>query len=488
MYAQVLSKSRYVHGLQCLKMLHYMVHRPELARELTEFEQAIVDQGTAVGIEATKRFPRGVEIQAKSREYKLAAKLTQEAIERGEETIFEASFLHQGAYARIDILNKSDSGWDVIEVKSSSSVKPEHKDDIAFQVWILKQLGIPVSGAYLMHINNQCTYPDLTNLFTVVDLAADVAERLPRIEAKKHELLSVINSPAAPEVGIGPHCAKPHDCPYKAHCWADKNIPVPSIFDFSRVGKRGWDLYRRGAVDVHDITEDDLTERLLIPLKVYQTGKRWVDQQKLNEHFSSWKYPLYFLDFESINPAIPRFEGTRPYQHIPFQYSLHTLATPDAELCHTDFLHTEQSDPRPGLVEKLCKDIGPIGSVVVYHASFERGIISDLAAAFPDSSAQLNSINTRLVDLEKVIIDAVYDPKFLGSYSIKRVAPALLTEEASYEGMVIKDGTEAMRGYEEVVGGSAGDAVREQLIAGLREYCAKDTELMYQLFSASELA
>ncbi|MCB0345177.1 MAG: DUF2779 domain-containing protein [Bdellovibrionales bacterium] len=466
-----------------MKMLHYAVHRSELARERTEFEQAILDQGTVVGTYATKRYPHGVEIQAQPRQYELAAKLTQEAIERGEETIFEASFLHQGAYARVDILNKSDSGWDVIEVKSSSHVKPEHKDDLAFQIWILNQLNIPVSGSYLMHINNQCTYPDLTNLFTIVDLAPDVAERLPQIEASKHELLSVINSPDAPEVDIGPHCTKPYDCLYKAHCWADKNIPVPSVFDLNKVGKRGWDLYRRGVVDVHDITEDDLTERLHIPLQVYRTGERWVDQQKLNEHFSSWQYPLYFLDFESINPAIPRFEGTRSYQHIPFQYSLHTLETPDAELTHTDFLHTDPSDPRPALVDKLVNDIGPSGSIVVYHASFERGIISDLAAAFPDSSAQLNAMNTRLVDLEKVIIDAVYDPKFLGSYSIKKVAPALLGEAASYEGMAIGDGTAAMRGYEEVVGCATSHERRTNLVEYLKDYCRKDTILMVLLLA-----
>lgn len=480
-----LNKSRFVIGQQCPKALYLATHAPGKRPALTSLERKTLTAGNVVGQAARHAIPNGVLI--KSLNSAQALQETQQAIKAGALTLYEAAFSYDDVLIRVDILSRDsvDRPWDFYEVKATTyndckkEQKDEYRNDIAIQIWVLNNLGIPLRRISLMHLNRECRYPNLDDLFAYRDYSQEIIQELSDIESSIQRLRATLSQQEQPKISIGPHCDKPRACPFKNHC--RKDIPKTSIFNIPRNLKK-WEQYERGVISTDDLMMSDFSSEIQKrALQCYQDNRPYFDKKTVSELLNLWEYPLAYLDFEAIDHAIPRYPGARPYQHIPFQFSCHIQRTPDAELKHEEFLWTSSDDPRPAFIRELIKKVPKRGSIVVYYAPYESTRLKELAEDFPEYCEQLNDIRDRLVDLMVVIQKGVYYPEFMGSFSIKKVAPAILGETASYSNLEIGDGVEAMLAFEKITGLPSDFLKRHALIDSLRRYCEQDTLLMVKL-------
>jgi hypothetical protein len=479
----MLSKTKLLNGLRCLKSLYLTVHHPELATPTTPEDQARFDQGTAIGIKAREYYPGGVLIENAPWDFGGSLAKTRQLIDSGVTTIYEAAFEYQGCYARLDIIqyNAETKCWCVFEVKSSTKVKPEHFEDAGLQVWIAVGSGLSVEQINILHVNNQCPYPDLQDLFTVADVTSEVMQRQAAIHPQIQKLQGVLQERDVPDVDIGPHCTSPYDCVFKQHCWQQKQIPKLSVFNLPRIGKKQWVFYQDGILHLDDPRVHGLNTLQERMVTCFKTKRRYVHQPTIEKSLAEWTFPLIFLDFETINPAIPRYDGSRPYEQIPFQFSAHIWPAFDAEVSHCEFLHDSLDDPRPALIEALLEACGHQGSIVSYNAAFEAQCITALAIYAPQHQGALQRVRARLVDPLPIVRDAVYDTAFHGSFSLKAVAPALLGDDHSYEGMVVADGGAAQRAFEELIASDTPAGRKVLVRKAMLEYCEKDTFVMVEL-------
>ncbi|MEZ4815068.1 MAG: DUF2779 domain-containing protein [Bdellovibrionota bacterium] len=477
-----LSKSKIVRGMQCQKSLYLSVHSPELEPEVSESQQAVFDLGHEVGAAAQKVYPGGVLIAAQPRNPAKAYAETLDAMAAGECTIYEATFLFENVQVKVDILHKEKKSakWKVIEVKSSTSVKDVHLNDMAIQAWVAENSGLKVSSYHLMHINSECRYPDLKDLFEVVDVTEQVLELKEKIPKDVKAIKKVLLGAKVPDVDIGPHCDDPYECSFKEHCWKEKKIPELSVFDLPGMGKKAWGFYQRGKIKLSDLVGEKLSMNQQRAVDCYSSKKRHVNAKGIKSDMSSWEFPFYYLDFETIAFAIPKYKETGPYMQIPFQFSCH-VETKKGALSHFEFLNTEDIDPRLGLVESLVSTVGDVGSVVSYNKGFEAGVMRRLADEYPKYSKKLNSIIDRLVDPLPIFKAHVYDNAFAGSFSIKAVAPALIGEKLSYDELEVGDGSAAQRAYLRLIDPSVNAKEKTQIKKAMIEYCKQDTLAMVEL-------
>lgn len=480
-----ITKSSFTMGQRCSKALYLNAKFPHLKQPITSLERKTLEAGKEVGRVARQIFPNGVLI--KSLDTSQVLHETQQAIDAGALTLYEAAFSSDDVLIRVDILSRDSLGqpWNFYEVKATTyndcqkEQKEEFRNDIAIQVWVLKNLSIPLRRISLMHLNRECRYPNLDDLFAYQDYSQDIFQELLDIELRIQSVRATLSEQEQPKINIGPHCEKPRDCPFKSYCW--KDIPKPSIFNIPRNLKK-WGQFERGVISTDDLMVSDLSSGMQKrALQCYQDNRPFFDKKKVFKLLNLWEYPLAFLDFEAIDYAIPRFPGTRPYQHIPFQFSCHIQQSPGAELEHAEFLWTLPDDPRPAFIRELINKIPAAGSIVVYYAPYESTRLKELVEEFPDYSEQLNEIRDRLVDLMVVIQKGVYYPEFMGSYSIKKIAPAILGKEASYSNLEIGDGIQAMLGFETLIKLLENGKERKAIYDAMLEYCKQDTLRMVQI-------
>ena len=479
----LLTKSKIQQGKQCSKALYLSAH---LKTPITKSQQQNFNQGNEVGVLARTYFTGGILIEGHGQE---ALDQTQGAIASGALTLFEAAFMHDDVLVRVDILNRSGTSWNLIEVKSTVDIKRQHVEDAAVQAWVLKNSGLSIDSVSIMFLNRDCTFPDLSNLFVTEDVTTEVDDgELPELIV---QLKKVLQKKSAPDIDIGPHCGSPYPCPYQSLCFAEKKIPEISVFDIPGLaGKKKWELYAAGLSDLKDVQKAEglkFTQMQHKMIEVSTSGKSRIDPKAIARELKRFKYPLYYLDFETIGPAVPRYAGTRPYAQVPFQFSCHIQASPESTLSHAEYLHDTMSDPREPLARALVSAIGLDGSVVAYNKAFEAGCLKKLAELFPDLAPRLLDIAARLVDPLPIFRAHVYTREFAGSFSIKSVAPALLGSTMSYEGMAVSDGTEAQAAYEELIapGTASAESTRGtrklELRTAMLEYCRQDTLAMVEL-------
>lgn len=341
--------------------------------------------------------------------------------------------------------------------------------------------GLPIEQINIVHLNSECRYPDLSNLFKEVDVTSEIRERYLSIQPKLKEIFSTISSAQVPDIDIGPYCLEPNICGFKEHCWQQKHIPEMSIFNLPGIRDRKWNLYQAGiiALDNPELTElNELQERIV---NNFKNNIRYIDKDSIKTALSSWKFPLVFLDFETIGPAIPRYAGCRPFEQLPFQFSVHIWQENQAEIIHKEFLYDTADDPRPSLIPALLEACGEHGTLVAYYSKFESARIQALAEYSAEHHDALMKLIDRLVDPLDVIRDAVYDRAFSGSFSLKKVAPALLGQAHSYEGMQVANGNDAQRAFEDLISTSISPERKSMLRDAMLEYCKKDTYVMVEL-------
>jgi CRISPR/Cas system-associated exonuclease Cas4 (RecB family) len=472
-----LTKTLFNTGLTCPKLLWCEFNAPEMIPEISEALQAIFDQGHEVGDLAKTLYPEGVEI-----EYgRDSVKKTQELLKK-RLPIFEASFAYKDAYCKTDILVPvGKDEWDLIEVKSSTKIKDEHIPDVAFQQYCLEGSKVKIRRCHLMYINNEYVRKgkiEAKKLLEVEDITKQVADYLPNVETEIKRLVDIINGPM-PDAKLGTECIKPKECP--VHC-----EDLPELAELTYGGARVYELINQGIKLFKDMPADfKLNDRQKIQKEAAITGKRHIEPDQIHRFLKEIKYPLYFLDFETISPAIPLFDGTRPYQNIPFQFSLHIIEKPGAKPKHLEFLVDNPEDPRPAVVETL-RNIESKGTVLAYNASFEKGVIEDLIEAFPKEK-HLDSVLGRLVDLMVPFKNFwYYDPAQRGSASLKEVLPALTGK--SYANLEVSEGSEAARKFLDMTYKNKPMSPGEKLALrkALLIYCKQDTEAMIDILKVLE--
>ncbi len=438
----ILSKSTFTYGVQCPKRLYLHRFRPELRNEEDESQQAIFTLGTNVGLLAQGLFPGGVNAEPPdSFSYHLSVAKTKQLIEEGAEVIFEACFQHNAVLCAIDILVKEKNKWYAYEVKGTTKVKEPHIMDAALQYHVIINSGIQLEDIFIVHLNNQYVRRgdiDLHELFTKASIHEQVKEQQKFISTKIEELKKLVADKIEPIVEVGDHCFKPYDCDFTEHCW--KNVEVEE-----------WKSDRES----------------------------YINKEYLSEFIGGLQYPLYYFDFETIMPAVPEFNESRPYQQIPTQYSLHIQKTKDSELLHTDFLGDGIADPRESLIKELLASIGTVGSIVVWNSSFEVSRLKEISRDFPIYENQIHDVIERVVDLMVPFRKKeYYHPGFNESYSIKKVLPVLVPE-LSYSALEIQDGGIASLIYSELKNQT--EEKRDEQRKNLLEYCKLDTLAMVKI-------
>ena len=478
-----LSKSRFLSGYQCQKKLWLEKHHRDLMAPYSESTQRILDQGTRVGELAQDQFPGGFEIEADHFHIHEAVSDTAKALDSKVKVLFEGCFIYDDILVRPDVLIMEDSGsWQLIEVKSTTKVKPEHVIDVAVQKHVLEGCGLTIASSHLMHIDNQCVYPDLDTLFEIEDISDDVIATQKWIPSKAAEFLKTLEDTAEPVREIGEHCRSPYECPFIAYCW--KHVPEYSIFTLP--GAR-WtaktEYIKKGLLALDDVNEATLNERQLKYLQSYRTQKPHINSGAIGNELEKLEYPLYFLDFETDGPAIPRFDGMRPFEQFPFQFSCHVL-TAEGEVTHAEYLHDDLSDPRESIAQALVSAIGPVGSIIAYNAPFEVRFVKNLAQWIPSLKADLLAMIDRFWDQLPIFRNHYIDYRFLGSASIKDVLPVLVPG-LSYGGLNVSGGTEAQAGWNTMIYDSD-PRTKEKLRADLLTYCGQDTYAMVEIHRVLE--
>jgi Domain of unknown function(DUF2779) len=478
-----LSKSRYVAGVQCLKRLYWQVHEPELAAEPDAATEAIIEQGREVGLLARQLFLGGVEVGSDGG-LDQAIRATRELVANPEvPAIFEGTFENCGILVRVDLLQRRrDHRWRLIEVKSTTSLKQEHLDDVGIQSRVVSRSGLDLASVNLAHVNRDYVFDggsiDPRKFFKIRNLTRRIARLQPKLTFQLRAEFTVLNMPNAPDLPPGPHCTDPVTCEFYDQC----NPPRPDdhVGYLPRIQASAVEqLAEVGIESIWDIPDDFLlNERQRRAATCVQTGKPWFSPE-LAEQLGGLKYPLHFMDFETVNPAIPRFAGMRPYDQLPFQWSVHLQREPGAEPQHFEFLAKDTTDPQREFIASLCSALGNSGSIVVYSA-FESQRLSELAAWLPEFAGRIKKIQRRLWDLLPVVRNHVYHPRFAGSFSIKKVLPALVPG-MTYEGMEVADGTDAGLAWESLIRGGMDQSERERTRKALLEYCGLDTLALVKL-------
>ena len=484
MQKHILSKSTFIRGIQCEKSLYLNKHAKSLRDPLSPEQEAIFSQGTNVGELAQGLFPGGVDCSPESYyNFQESVEKTHQEIKKGTKVIYEAAFQFNGVLAALDILVKEDDGWHAYEVKSSTKVSETYEMDATIQYYAISNSGIELKDISIVYINNQYTKDgplDIHELFTIESVNDRVQELIVGIPNQVARFKNVLTASDSPNIDIGEHCHNPYGCDFSGHCW--KHIPDYSIFNIARLRKpKKFDLYNQGIVNVEDIPDDcDLNDKQWMQVESERNQESFIDKRAIEKFVNDLEYPIYHLDFETFATAVPVFDGSRPYQQLVFQYSLH-IEYEDGRLEHKEFLaQADGTDPRIEFISRLIEDCGSSGSVMVYNRGFESGKIEDLIEFSPRHKVALQEIIDRIVDLMVPFRERwYYTPEMQGSYSIKKVLPALVPE-LSYDNLDIKGGGEASSAFSQMVQGTFDgdiDETRKHLLA----YCKMDTLAMVEI-------
>jgi len=474
-----LSKSRFTSGFQCHKKLWWEVHEPD-AKELQPDKVLLdlFDQGHQVGVAARERFPGGVLIDLPHKDPARVA-ATQKAIADGAPAIFEATFIADGTFVAIDVLQKQENGYRLVEVKSSTSQKPEHVTDVAVQARVAAASGIPITAAEVMHLNKEFRNPDSGTLFARTDVTAEVAEFLPQVPGEIQKQRDMLSGPL-PEVPVGHHCFEPRDCPFMDRCWPHTEDFIGNL---TGVGPKTSVKYlTKGITSFKQLPPGEklnITQQRQLKA---MAEKRLVVEPTLKDDLAPIANAkrLGFLDFETIMRAIPVWSGMAPWQQAAAQFSYHERQ-PDGTYTHAAHLAEGPRDARPPLAEAMIEATINADLVLMY-TSFEKTRIRELQIAVPALKDDLVKLEKKLFDLKPVVKNNVYHPDFLGSFSLKDILHPLVPE-LTYNDLVIVDGRIAsveiarLLFVADKIPQHERDRVREDLL----NYCERDTWAMVRL-------
>ncbi len=436
-----LTKSLYMSGQQCPRLLWFS-SRHQLP-ELSLFVQHKFAQGRDFEKYVKKLFPDGIDLGNLNHGENI--KETQNLI-RQSKTIFEACMVYKNLFFKGDILEPSADGWNLYEMKASTKVKDEHIPDLAFQKYICEKNGIKIKNCFIEYINKDYIKQGnvIPNELVLQEDVTGEVNQIDDIEENSEKYIEIIEQRKPPEVSISKKCNRPYECPLKDECRG--NLPEYHVLQLTN-WRKYWELFEDGILDIKDIPKDEiLSSNKDRVIKEAVDGNRIIiNKDKIRNFLKELQYPLYYLDFETFDTAIPIFDQSRPYQKIPFQYSLH-IQDENNKVKHFDFLARREKDPRPELLDRLGKEIGQTGSVIVFNKTFEIGVLKKLAEDFPEYESFIKNTINRIIDLAEPFKNFdYYNPIQKGSYSLKAVLPAITGKD--YSDLEISDGTDASMQY-----------------------------------------
>jgi len=465
-------------GLDCPRKLWQLLWDRDSATSNDGMAQLILEYGNRFGQLAHSLFPNGTLIDIDIINLNKAVEDTRQAIVAGAEVILEATFCHGRCRILADIIEKQpDGSWHLIEVKSSTRIKDEHIPDLAYQKWVMEQSGYPVSRCSVIHANTNGIWPDVSSIFSSVDVTSQVDEAVPIVTDNVKIFLTLTNpgcTAPVPRAHLSKRC---HDCNFKKTvCW--KDIDKPTIYDVIHATKIPT-LEEMDILYLHDIPDDfNLNARDRKNVTRINSEATDIDLNAIKLMLNQLEYPIYFLDFESIAVAVPLFNGNRPWEKLAFQYSLHIMEE-DGQVRHIEYLHEESTDPSLDIARRLAQDIGEHGSIVVYHANMEKGVLEYLRDKFSQHAISLQSMIDRLWDLELIFKNHYRHWKFGSKSSIKVVLPNLIPD-LSYKDLEIQEGGAASWNWLQMI--ESGDAEAKRSMAeALKKYCERDTWAMVAL-------
>ena len=489
-----LSKSKYCGLWQCPKIAWLKKYKPE---ELTIDESTLsrMEAGNEVGDLAMGLFGDFVEVTAYNGNKLDLPKMiaaTKAEMEKGTPVICEASFQYDGLYCAVDILKKENNGWAIYEVKSSThNDKAVYVADVAYQKYVLEHCGVLVSGLYLVCLNSDYVFDgslDIHRLFKITDAARAVETEEKNIAANLSVAARLLASEEEPAIDLSINCKNPYLCGFWPYC--SRHIPSPSVFDLYRMPfAKKIEYYKKGKITYQDLLFDsDITSPKQVRQILYAVSDHgtYVNKESIRDFLDTLSFPLYFLDFETMQTVIPRFVGTKPYAQIPFQYSLHYIERDGGELKHKEYLAESGTDPRRELAERLCADIPMNVCVTAYNKSFECTRIKELAAAFPDLADHMLNIEANIRDLLVSFQSGWYYNRAMGgSFSIKSVLPALFPNDPAldYHNLEgVHHGGEAMTLFPKIK--DMPPEEQEKARHNLLKYCELDTFAMAKVWQA----
>lgn len=486
-----LSKSKLLAFRQCERRLWLEVHMPA-ERDESAAAQARFDAGHRVGEMARRLYDpkgRGTLIDPQAEGFARALERSSSLL-ASVQPLFEAGFSASGGVAFADVMLPVKVGgrraWRMVEVKSSTSVKDYHRDDVAVQAHVARTAGVPLAAISIACIDSTWVYPgggDYRGLFAEQDLTAEAFARGEEVQSGIEAAQAVVRSPTEPNRATGGHCTSPFECGYVDHCGGGEARAEYPVTWLPRVQTKALKLHlaQPEVLDMRDVPDELLNTRQLRVKTQTMKGRAFFDRAGAARALAPFEPPLCFLDFETIQFAVPIWAGTQPYQQLPFQFSLHALQA-DGSLQHREFLDLSGNDPSAVFVDALVKACGSQGAVFVYNAAFEKGRMKELAARFPKHKAKLASLSTRVVDLLPIAEAHYYHPSQQGSWSIKKLLPAVVPA-LRYDALDgVQDGGAAMTAYLEAIHGDTPAERKAEIQRQLLAYCGLDTYAMVKLW------
>jgi hypothetical protein len=482
----ILTKTKITSGLQCKKKLWFDFHEP------IKKDNFLFHLGNRFGDVVRKNYGIGLNLYNKNFNKQKAVEDTAKAIkDESVKVIYEGTFIYSDTLVEADVLLRKNDGWELLEAKSSTKLKDEHIDDIAIQSYIIKSSNVKINSVKLIHIDNEFTYEgdgNYSDLIDEVDITKDILFKEKTVQANIDLFKPIAdkNFPN-PKVEMGEHCLKPHKCPYIAKCNNlkpfSKKTPISIL---PRVGKTLEQKYKkRDITSLEDIPSTELNESQRIIQQAHKDNKPYVNP-KIAEIFKEFKWPFYFMDFETINQGVPIIKGTKPYYGLPFQWSVHKWDSQNAKIdSGKSFLDFSSQNIERKFVEKLLDAVGSEGTVFAHNASTETGVLKRLKDkhSCKDLAEKIDNLIVRVVDTLEIVKNNFYAPIMGGDYELKKIIKAIPSDISYEEEDNIAGGTEAQLAWFIYTDPKTSEAEKEKQVQLLKDYCAKDTLSIYYLIN-----
>jgi hypothetical protein len=480
-----LSKSTLIRSMQCAKSLYLYKNNYTLRDKAGVTQQQRFDRGHRVGKLAHELFPNGKDCTPPDHfSYNESIAATKLLVQQQYPVIYEASFKYNGILAALDILENRDGKHYAYEVKSSLRISNTYLLDAAIQYYIITRSGTPLEDFFLVTINNDYVKDgelDVNAFFKKTSVMNEIQERIPFIEKSIDEAIATLSRAEEPSMDIGPHCTKPYPCDFQSYCW--KNIEKESVWYLPGISMQEKAAFIASGINTVDAIEntDTLNGRQKVILEAFRNQQPYIEREKIRDIILQLEYPLYFFDVEAFQPAVPLFDGTQPYDRIPFLFSLHYKASETAAIEQISCISPVGADNRIDFIEQFLSATQQDGNILVFNALMEKGVLYKLASAFPEYKAAIYDRINRIIDMEIPFKELYYyHPAQQGSFSLKAVGNAILQRD-EFMKSTVKDGEEAMAVYNELFYINDSKKIEENLEA-LKTYCRTDTYVLYEIF------
>lgn len=482
-----LSKSTLIRSIQCSKSLYLYKNNYNLRDKPNTTQQQKFDRGHRVGKLAHQLFPGGKDCSPPNPfSYDASIAATKLLVQQGFPVIYEAAFKYNGILAALDMLTLENGKWLAYEVKSSFRISNTYLLDAAIQYYILTRSGLPLEDFFIVTIDNEYVFDgtlDIQRYFKRTSVLGEIKERIPYIEQTIEKAIATLSNNAMPEVPIGTHCTKPYPCDFQSYCWA--NIPKDAVWYLPGISmQEKSNFIERGISTIDQIDNmEELNARQKVIITSYQTGKPHLVPDKLKAFVEPIQYPLYYFDIEAFQPAIPLFKDTKPYERIPFLYSLHYKESADNPLQHISYISPVGEDDRIHFIEHFLQATEKPGQILVFNTLMEKGILFKMMNDFPQYKKQILDRINRIIDVEIPFKELYYyHPAQQGSFSLKAIGNAMLQRD-EFSSSIVKDGEEAMAVYNELFYWEDKSEINKKLNE-LQKYCYTDTFVLYEIVEA----